>query len=243
MIDWISLAIVLLLCTALAILSYWFGLLTASGSISAFALGIVIGGLGSISWLLILVIFTILGFLVTRYKLQKKIERGVQEGEKGERTYKNVLANGLIPAVIAILTWIMGVNQEAIPAIVFLSAISVAASDTVASEMGILSEDAKLITSMKPVPPGTDGGVSTYGTVWALLGAIAASVFGWILLFPDNLIDPLIVVPIITGFLGCNVDSYVGATLERRGYVGKLGTNIISMTSGAILALVILLVI
>ncbi|NYT11578.1 MAG: DUF92 domain-containing protein [Methanomassiliicoccales archaeon] len=243
MIDWVSLAIVLLLCLALAILSYWFGLLTASGSISAFALGIVIGALGSISWLLILVIFTILGFLVTRYKLQEKIDGGLQEGKKGERTYKNVLANGLIPALIALFAWIMGVQQEAIPAIMFLSAISVAASDTVASEMGILSDKTKLITSLRPVPPGTDGGVSTYGTMWALLAAIAASVFGWILLFPNNLIDPLIIVPMIAGFLGCNVDSYIGATLERRGYIGKLGTNIISMASGAIVALIILLVV
>lgn len=243
MIDWVSLAIVLILCLALAILSYWFGLLTASGSISAFALGIVIGGFGSISWLLILVIFTILGFLVTRYKLQEKIDSGLQEGSRGERTYKNVLANGLIPALIALLAWIMGIHQEAIPAIVFLSSISVAASDTVASEMGILSHKTKLITNLKAVPTGTDGGVSTYGTLWAFLAAIGASVFGWIVLFPDNLMDPLIFVPIIAGFLGCNVDSYIGATLERRGYIGKLGTNIISMTSGAIMALIILLVI
>ena len=243
MIDWVSLAIVLLLCLVLAILSYWFGLLTASGSISAFALGIIIGGMGSINWLLILIFFTIAGFLVTRYKLQEKINKGLQEGKRGERTYKNVLANGLIPALIATVAWIMGVPQETIPAIVFLSSISVAASDTVASEIGILSDRTKLITNLKDVPPGTNGGVSTYGTIWALLGAIGASVFGWILLFPENLIDPLILVPIIVGFLGCNVDSLIGATLERRGYIGKLGTNMISMASGAILALLILIVI
>ncbi|HUV23938.1 MAG TPA: DUF92 domain-containing protein [Methanomassiliicoccales archaeon] len=243
MIDWVSLAIVLLLCLVLAILSYWFGLLTASGSISAFALGMIIGGMGSINWLLILVFFTIAGFLVTRYKLQEKIDKGLQEGKRGERTYKNVLANGLIPALIATVAWIMGVPQETIPAIVFLSSISVAASDTVASEIGILSDRTKLITNLKDVPPGTNGGVSTYGTIWALLGAIGASVFGWILLFPENLIDPLILVPIIVGFLGCNVDSLIGATLERRGYIGKLGTNMISMASGAILALLILIVI
>jgi len=243
MIDWVSLAIVLLLCLVLAILSYWFGLLTASGSISAFALGMIIGGMGSINWLLILIFFTIAGFLVTRYKLQEKIDKGLQEGKRGERTYKNVLANGLIPALIATVAWIMGVPQETIPAIVFLSSISVAASDTVASEIGILSDRTKLITNLKDVPPGTNGGVSTYGTIWALLGAIGASVFGWILLFPENLIDPLILVPIIVGFLGCNVDSLIGATLERRGYIGKLGTNMISMASGAILALLILIVI
>jgi uncharacterized protein (TIGR00297 family) len=243
MIDWVSLAIVLLLCLVLAILSYWFGLLTASGSISAFALGMIIGGIGSINWLLILVFFTIAGFLVTRYKLQEKIDKGLQEGKRGERTYKNVLANGFIPALIATVAWIMGVSQETIPAIVFLSSISVAASDTVASEIGILSDKTKLITNLKEVPPGTNGGVSTYGTIWALLGAIGASVFGWILLFPENLIDPLILVPIIVGFLGCNVDSLIGATLERRGYIGKLGTNMISMASGAILALIILIVI
>jgi len=243
MIDWLSLAIVLVLCIILGVLSFRFGLLTASGSIAAFILGMIIGGLGSIGWLLILVFFTVFGFIVTRYRIEEKMEMGLQEGKKGERTHLNVLANAFVPAVVAILAWALQMQQEAIPAIVYLSAISVAASDTVASEMGILSRKVRLITTFEKVEPGIDGGVSAYGTMWALLGAVGASIFGWIVLFPDDLLNPLILIPIITGFIGCNIDSLVGATLERGGYVGKLGTNMISMACGALLAFTILMLI
>jgi len=241
MIDWVDLAIVLVLCLTLSMLSFRFGLLTASGSISAFALGIIIGWMGSIGWLLILVFFTVFGFIVTQYRIEEKTAMGLQEGQKGERTYRNVLANGLVPALIVIVSWAMGVQHEAIPAIVFLSTISVAVSDTMASEMGILSPNVRLITTMENVSPGTDGGVSIYGTAWAFLGALGASIFGWIVLFPDNLLNPLVLVPVFIGFLGCNVDSLIGATLERRGYLGKLGNNMLSMAIGALITLAILL--
>lgn len=236
-----DIGIVLILCSALSILSYRMELLTLSGSISAFLLGTVIGVIGSISWLLVLLAFTISGFVVTRYKLRVKMKKGLQEGRRGERNHRNVLANGLIPMIIAVSAWIMGAQHEPISKIVFLASISVAASDTMASEMGILSQDTWLITNFERVSPGTDGGVSIYGTYWSILGALGASVIGWIILFPENLLDIRILIPILAGIIGCNIDSLVGATLERRNYVDKLGTNIISMAAGALFALGVLI--
>jgi len=241
MIDWVNLTLVVALCSVLSFLSYRLGLLTASGGVAALVVGMLIGVMGSVSWLLILIAFTILGFLVTRYKLQIKMSRGLQEGRKGERTYRNVLANGLVPALVAVIAWAMGAHGEMIPAVVYLSAISVAASDTMASEMGILSPKTRLITTFEKVSPGTDGGVSAYGTGWSILGAIGASALGWAFLFPEHLIDIWILVPILAGVLGCNVDSLLGATLERGGYIGKLGTNILSMAAGTLVALGLLL--
>jgi uncharacterized protein (TIGR00297 family) len=241
MIDWVNLGVVLALCATLSFLSHRLGLLTASGSASAFLVGILIGVLGSVSWLLILVAFTILGFLVTRYKLQIKMSRGLQEGRKGERTYRNVLANGLVPALVAIIAWAMGAQGEMISGVVYLSAISVAASDTMASEMGILSPRTWLITTFDRVPPGTNGGISAYGTGWSIIGAIGATLLGWAFLFPEDLMNLKILVPIFVGVLGCNVDSLLGATLERRGYIGKLGTNFFSMAVGSLIALGLLL--
>jgi len=237
MIAWTDIGMVLILCSVLSILSYRMELLTLSGSISAFLVGIVIGFVGSISWLIVLLMFTIAGFIVTRYKIQLKIKKGLQEGRRGERTYRNVLANGLVPATIAVCAWIAGAQHEPVSKIVFLASISVAASDTMASEMGILSPNTRLITNFERVSPGTDGGVSLYGTGWSIMGAIGASVIGWVILFPENLFDLRIIIPILSGIIGCNIDSLVGATLERRKLVDKLGTNIISMAVGAMFAL------
>lgn len=233
--------LVLLLCGILAVLSYRLKLLTPSGSLASFAVGSIIGSLGSINWLILLIVFALSGFVVTRYKFDLKARKGLQEGKKGERTYKNVIANGLIPTAIAVVFFAAGEQSSPLANLTYLCAISVAASDTIASELGVLSPEVRLITTMKKVPPGTDGGISTFGTVWAFLGALFASILGWVVLFPGALPDMRMFVPVIFGFLGCNIDSLIGATWERKGYVDKLGTNMLSMFLGTLLGYVMLI--
>lgn len=233
-----SLAIVLVLCAVLSLLSYWFGLLTLSGSIASFLVGIIIGGLGSIGWLLTLIVFTFMGFFVTKFRFQTKETKGLQEGKKGERTYRNVLANGLVPAAVAVISFLLGGQETALASIAYISSIAVAAADTTASELGVLSDRAYLITTGKRVPPGTDGGVSVLGTSWCIVASIAASYTGWLFAF-QQLFDPLLIIPVVMGVAGCMMDSLIGATLERRGMVGKLQNNILSMAFGGAMAAVI----
>jgi uncharacterized protein (TIGR00297 family) len=143
-------------------------------------------------------------------------------------------------ALIALGAWSLGQQESDAANLIYLTAVSVAASDTIASELGVLSNRTFLITSMNRVAVGTDGGVSVYGTAWALVGAAFASILGWMLLFPWGMVDARLLIPIAMGFLGCNMDSLIGATLERRGIVSKLGTNILSMSFGALGSLLII---
>jgi uncharacterized protein (TIGR00297 family) len=236
----IDLVIVLLLCVVLSLISYRMRLLTASGSLASFAMGVVIGVFGSVQWLLLLIAFAVAGFVVTRFRLEIKMQRGLQEGKKGERTWKNVVANSLVPAVVAVGTWALGLQGTEEAGLVYLTSIGVAASDTIASELGVLSAKARLITTMRPVPAGTDGGVSVLGTFWAFMGALFAAVIGWAIIFPGTWPDWRILIPIVLGFVGCNLDSLIGATWERSGKVSKLGTNILSMAIATALAAIIL---
>lgn len=236
-----NLGIVLGLCAILSILAFKFKLMTISGSVASLLVGVVIGMFGSINWLVLLIVFVLLAFAVTRYKLQTKIKKGLQEGKKGERTYKNVLANGLIPAIIAVASWSSGSHADLESSLVYLSAISVAAADTTASELGVLSPRTRLITTFERVEPGSDGGVSVFGTSSALSASILSSILGWLIILPAQPIDLRVLIPISMGFLGCTIDSFIGATLERRGLVSKLGNNVASMASGSVIALVIIL--
>jgi uncharacterized protein (TIGR00297 family) len=176
---------------------------------------------------------------------------GVQEGKKGERRASNVLANGIAPMAAAVLS---ALNPSWFPraasGVVFLSALAVAGSDTLASEIGVLSPRPVLITNGKQVTPGTDGGVSLLGEGCAVLAALYTALFGWLVLswlaraYALDLTMPaepvFLLIPAVLGFVGCQIDSVIGATLERRGLVNKKTTNLLATSMGAILAYVAL---
>lgn len=100
--------------------------------------------------------------------------------------------------------------------------------DTLASELGILSRSPPiLITTLKPVPPGTNGGMSAAGTLASLAGGLimgltlAASLLvessacreQWF-----NVVVPSMAWGTAAGGLGSLLDSFMGATIQRTRY-------------------------
>ncbi len=235
------------LCGVLCFLAYYKDVLTLDGTLAAFGVGLVIGILGNVTWLLLLLFFLLSSFLATRYKFALKEAMGVQEGVKGERRASNVLANGIAPMAAAILSSVAppGFPRE-ISGVVFLSSLAVAGSDTLASEIGVLSRNAYLITTFKKVAPGTDGGISLLGQACALGAALYTAVVGWFVLgdlarmygLGDTMpaLPGYLLIPAVIGFVGCQIDSVIGATLERKGIVNKKTTNLLATCAGGILA-------
>ena len=238
MITLTGLLVVLILCIVLSALSFYFGLLTKSGSIASFFMGLAIGVLGAPSWLVLLILFALLGFIVTKFRMGLKQELGVQEGKKGERTYKNVIANSLVPLLAAVGAFVLGEEYYTLMAVAYIASISVAAADTVASEIGSLSPKVYMITTGKRIKAGIDGGISLEGTVACIAGGIVAAYMGCSLILSELWGTTFIILGVI-GIIGCMIDSLIGATLERRGIVGKLGTNILSMACGSVIALAV----
>ena len=246
-----SLVINTVLCGTLSGLAYRRDVLTWDGTLAAFAVGMVIGVLGDVTWLFLLLFFLLSSFLATRYRFALKEAMGVQEGERGERRAANVLANGVAPMAVAVLSslGLLWFPKEA-SGIVFLSALAVAGADTLASEIGILSRRVYMITTFEHVSPGTDGGISPLGQLCALGASLYTAVVGWFALFglasayglaltmPAR--ASFISIPILIGFVGCQVDSVIGATLERRKLVSKKTNNLISTSLGAALAYALL---
>ncbi len=244
-----SVAITLLLCLALSGLAYYRKVLTWDGTVAAFAVGLFIGVFGDVTWLFLLLFFLVSSFAATRYRFALKEAMGVQEGARGERGASNVLANGLAPALAAALSFpgLGGaVLDKQTGGLLFVSALAVAGADTLASEIGVLSSHTYLITNGKRVVPGTDGGVSLLGTAAALGAAVYSALFGFLVLvpfsqwaglpitFPE---DPrFFVIPAAVGFLGCQIDSVLGATLERRGIFNKRTTNMAATSLGGLIA-------
>jgi len=248
----VSVAITVLLCLLLSGLAYYRKVLTWDGTIAAFAVGLIIGVFGDVTWLLLLLLFLLSSFAATRYRFALKQAMGVQEGARGERRASNVLANGVAPAAVAILGFQglgAGAMAKEVSGLLFVSALAVAGADTLASEIGVLSSKVRLITSGKPVKPGTNGGVSALGQGAALAAALYTGLFGYVVLAPGSASldmpssfpsDPaFLAIPAIVGFVGCQIDSLFGATLERRGWLDKKTNNLASTSLGAAIAFVL----
>ncbi len=243
-----------ILCGTLSSLAYYKRVLTLDGTLAAFAVGMVIGILGDVTWLFLLLFFLLSSFLATRYRFALKEAMGVQEGTKGERRASNVLANGAAPVAVAVLSslGLSGFPKD-LSGVVFLAALAVAGADTLASEIGVLSRKAYLITTLRPVTPGTDGGISTLGQMCALAAALYTALVGYLVLavlaravgLPATMPLPpaYLAIPALVGFLGCQLDSVIGATLERKGYVNKKMTNLIATSFGGILGYALLAVV
>jgi uncharacterized protein (TIGR00297 family) len=95
-----------------------------------------------------------------------------------------------------------------------------------------------MITTLKKVPVGTNGGVTMRGEGVAFLGGLIISLVALVL----NVITlQMVVICTLAGFIGTNVDSLVGAPLENRGFFGNAGTNLLATIGGGLCAVVLFL--
>jgi uncharacterized protein (TIGR00297 family) len=187
-------------------------------------------------WFLIMLTFFILGSSATKYKFEYKKRIGVEQGQSGARGYRNVFANGIIAAAAAVL---FGVFQQPLFVVMYVGCVATAAADTLASEIGVTGGIPRLITTLKKVPIGTNGGITVTGETVALFGGFVVSVVAMLL----QVITPqMMVICTLAGFVGTNIDSLVGATLENKGFLGNAGTNLLATLGGGIFAVVLYLI-
>jgi uncharacterized protein (TIGR00297 family) len=194
-----------------------------AGTLSAFVIYV---GLGPGGFVTLLAVF-VLTWLCTRAGSQKKHQLGLAQDHRG-RDAGQVLANVAAAALFAAVA-----SRHVGFGVAFVAAMAEAAADTSQSEIGeIASGRAWLITSFREVAPGTNGGVTFIGL---LAGAIAAAVVALVARL-THVIDPgLAGIAGVGGFLGSIVDSLLGATIERRGWLNNNAVNFLStMASGAI---------
>ncbi len=234
----LDIGLIIGICSILAVITYRRGMLNKSGALTALVLGIIIGVEGGLLWILLLLIFLFSAYIATKYKFKYKVSRGVQEGKGGERSGINVLGNGIIPVMIALLRnpgnlISFGVISDDLALILFITGVAAAAADTFASEMGLLSDKTYLITNLKRVKPGVNGGISLYGEIWSFIGSayiflIAYGIFT--LLNGKPFSFSIALLGILFGFMSCQIDSLLGATLERKNYISKSTVNLTAVS-------------
>jgi Raf kinase inhibitor-like YbhB/YbcL family protein/uncharacterized protein (TIGR00297 family) len=202
--------------------AYYAHALSRSGAFAAFLLGTVIFGIGGLNWAILLMAFFIPSSLLSfLFKKQKKsVEADFAKGSR--RDAGQVAANGAIAGLCALLFPLLG--QPGWLWAAAAGALAAASADTWATEIGVLGKrKPRLITTGKPVEPGTSGGVSLAGFAAALAGSSLLAFFAVVLKpasIPNSLMNNLVLVitVILGGLDGSILDSILGAGAQAMYY-------------------------
>jgi len=184
--------------------------------------------LGPPAFLALLALFVIT-WLATRVGRLRKQRLGTAERREG-RSASQVFANLGTAALCALLH---GLSGDFWWLIACAAAMSEAAADTVSSELGqAFSRRALLITNLETVPPGTDGGISLRGTA---AGVLAACLVSAVCVATGMIPSRWLFLAALAGVCGMLFDSFLGAWLERSGYVSNDVVNFASTLAAAVL--------
>jgi uncharacterized protein (TIGR00297 family) len=188
--------------------------LTPAGWVHAGVLGTLL--LGSLDWpgWWAVVLYLALGSLVTRLGYRRKQQQGLAEARGGRRGPENVWGSAATGAALAVLT-VLPSAPVALLQLGFAASFAAKLADTCGSEIGKRwGRHTVLITTLKPVPPGTEGAISVEGTVASLVGsAVMATLMLWLGLLSDGGCWLLVA---LVGLVATLIESLIGATLQPR---------------------------
>lgn len=217
---------------ALAVGAYVADAMTVSGATAGALLSYVVLVAGGVGWFVVLGVFVVTGSATTAYGRDTKEEIGLAEHDEG-RGFRNVFANGVV-AFVAVVVHAVSSSPtvESFALLGFVGCMATATADTASSEIGSVTGDPRLITTLERVPPGTDGGVSWQGEVLTFAASVAVGVVAYAV---GVLSVEYAAVAALSGIVGAHADSVLGATVE--GWIlDNEGVNLSACAVGAMTA-------
>ncbi|MBN2228846.1 MAG: DUF92 domain-containing protein [Candidatus Thorarchaeota archaeon] len=222
-------------------LAYKLHFVDISGLISAFVVGFTIWYTGGVPAFVIILFFFMSAGLATKYKYKAKVVKNVAQEGKGKRSWVNVFGSGIIPMMFSVAMYIASLTPDLAaagwPFFLFggyVGSVATTSADTLASEVGVFSKSKpRLITNLRrKVPSGTIGAVSLLGEGVALFAGLFIGVIAilfavltptWIpgIMTMEGTVTMdyvlfLIPLSVLTAFIGCNIDSLLGAVFQNR---------------------------
>lgn len=231
--DWTRIGLGLLLSAGIGWLAYRRDSLSKSGVAGAIITGTAIFGFGGWTWGLVLIAFFISSSVLSHFRQTDKTAMAEKFAKGERRDLAQTLANGGLGALLAVAVLLLidlpGQARQGSPLYMYLTlayfgAIATANADTWATELGVLSRTPpRLITTGQPVPPGTSGGITAYGTLAALAGSAFIGIVAFLLIQVASLATtgallvsdgPVVWIASLAGLLGSLFDSLLGATVQ-----------------------------
>jgi uncharacterized protein (TIGR00297 family) len=186
------------------------------------------------SGLMPLLALFLLTFAATKAGKRRKQAAGLEESRRG-RNAAQIVAN-LGAAGLAAITGASAFDlHSALGRVMVLGCLAEATADTVSSEIGAaFGGKPFLVTTWRRVEAGTDGAVSLLGTAAGCIAAglvVAAGIGAMDLEVKEGL------AAWVGGLTGLWFDSLLGATVERKGWLGNDLVNFLSTVVGGLAAL------
>ncbi|MEA5599928.1 TIGR00297 family protein [Nostoc sp. UHCC 0252] len=225
-------------------------LLTPAGSFHAWFLAILIWVTLGWQGYAVVMFYFLVGSGVTRIGMAEKEAEGIAEKRSGARGPENVWGSALTGALCALGVGIINSgflvpnsqslvpNLQSLLLLGYVASFSTKLADTTASEVGkAYGKSTFLITTLKPVPRGTEGAVSLEGTLAGIVASVAIAFVGW----GVGLIDLLGVAwCVLAAFIATNLESVIGATLQSKyTWLTNEVVNIFNTLIGAIAAVLL----
>ena len=208
-VDYLYLSAILFALAPGCFLLFKFNILTRRGSFVAFLLGLYFAGISGLPWLMPVLLFFVSSAAFT--KLQHAIK-----GAENRTTARNawqVIAN-IIWAIISSALFLFTRNEIFI--LFFIAFLAAVTADTWASEIGpLLNKRCFSLSKMRTVPAGTNGSISFFGSMAALIGATIISSLSYYVFFGSWHWD-IIAILSISAFIACFADSLLGTFVEDK---------------------------
>jgi uncharacterized protein (TIGR00297 family) len=190
-------------------------LLTRAGWAHAAALGTILwGALGPAGWLAV-VAYLLLGSLVTRLGFAAKQASGLAEARGGRRGPENVWGSAATGAALALLLPLVPETLRPVLLVGFCASFAAKLADTFGSEIGKRwGRRTVLITTLRPVAPGSEGAISLEGTAASLAGGLLMALICAGLGLLSSSVAVMLVA--VVALLATLLESVIGATLQHR---------------------------
>lgn len=231
-IEFFHLSLVLLALTLGMFYSVRTGKLTTAAAATGGILGLLIYLGSGFAGLALLALFFSLSTVASGWRVADKRRLGLAEENRGRRTTGQVVANAGVAGLLGLLAWQFPAIAP-LARLMLAGSLAAATADTQSSELGNLyGRRYYNILTLRPDTRGLNGVVSLEGTALGLAGtAVLAAAYcikwGW---------EPAFWGLLVAGTAGNLVDSVLGATLERRGFLSNNAVNFINTLTGALVA-------
>jgi uncharacterized protein (TIGR00297 family) len=216
-------------------------LLTPTGLFHAWCLGVVLWG--TLGWrgYGVMMFYFLVGSGVTRIGMAQKQAAGIAEKRDGARGPENVWGSAFTATLCAIgigaITWgWLAPEWRSWLLLGYVASLATKLADTTASEVGkAYGQRTFLITTLQPVPRGTEGAVSLEGTIAGIIGGLIITILAYFL----GLINWVgIPICMVAAFIATNLESVIGATIQEKfDWLTNELVNVLNTLIGAAIAI------